>query len=170
MATDFDWAGSAVQLATSGVGTVVGAFLGYRLALSAHVREKRHDFIVEQLRDFYAPMLSLRDEISTTTNQCWDLRHNFFDPDYFYKNVCPLYRKLASIFSEKLWLASPATRRFHPLVMKTVGAFQELIDNDLVDYDHIDPEQRQHFEVLIPFYDHLDQTLDALQRKLLPDD
>lgn len=36
---DVDLIGSVLQVATSGIGTIVGAFLGYRLAISAHVRE-----------------------------------------------------------------------------------------------------------------------------------
>ena len=107
---DVDVAGAVLQVATSGIGTVIGAFLGYRLAISAHVREKRHDFIIEQLRDFYTPMLALRDEISAKTDGCWDIRNDYFHADYWYEHVWPLYRKLTSMFSETLWLASPATR------------------------------------------------------------
>lgn len=166
---EIDLAGAAVGLATSGIGTVIGAFIGYRLAISAHVREKRHDFLVEQLRDFYAPMLALRDDISTTTDSCWDIRNDYFDAEYFYKQVWPLYRKLASTFSEKLWLASPATRAFHRDVTKAINSFSESADNGLIDDGHLDSEIK-HFEALRPFYEHLDVTFDALQRKLLPDE
>lgn len=114
-------------------------------------------------------MLALRDEISMKTDRCWDIRNNYFDPDYWYEHVWPLYRKLASMFSEKLWLASPSTRAFHPTVIKTVTAFTESIDIGLIDDRYMDSEVK-HFDALRPFYDHLEQTLDTLQRKLLPDE
>ena len=167
--TQIDWPATAVQLVTSGIGTVIGAFLGYRLAISAHVREKRHDFIIEQLRDFYAPMLALRDDISRLTDACWDIRNNHFDPNYFYDHVWPLYQKLSSMFSEKLWLASPSTRRFHRDVTRTIAAFCELVDNSLIDERYMNSEV-QRFDALGPFYEHLEDTLNSLQQKLLPDD
>lgn len=102
-------------------GILLGAWIGYRLAISAHVREKRHDFIVEQLRDFYSPMLTLRAEISSATVRCLDLRNDYFDPDQFFKTTWPLYRKMAALFSERLWLASPSTRGFYNEVSNIIG-------------------------------------------------
>jgi len=147
------------------VGTLVGALVGYRLAISAHIREKRHDFIVEQLRDFYAPLLALRDEIASKTDQCWNPLQNYFNADHFHKAVWPLYRQIATLFSSKLWLASPSTRAFHANVIKVIEGFQFGMDNNLIDDRDLDSRISK---ALQPFYDHLSMMLDSLQRKLLP--
>jgi hypothetical protein len=55
------------QILTTFGGTMFGSLVGYKLARLSRVFEKRHDFLLDQLRNFYSPMLVLRADIVLQT-------------------------------------------------------------------------------------------------------
>jgi hypothetical protein len=101
------------QIATATLGSLCGAFLGYKLGVRSHVMQRRHDFIVDQLRDFYSPMLSFAADIEFEVGSCADWHDpSYFDNGRFLAKVWPLYRGMLTHFSTHAWLASPPTRAF----------------------------------------------------------
>jgi hypothetical protein len=159
-----------LSLVGTAVGGVIGSFTGYKLAIRSHRAQKRHEFIVEQLRDFYTPMIALRSEIKFNTDECIDIMNNYLSPDCFFKVVWPLYRKLATHFTTHLWLASPDTRRQHADVLRVVNGYSVQFDNNLIDQDDLISESTALDDRLHSFYEHLDAKLDELQRRLMPNE
>jgi hypothetical protein len=159
----------ALQILATMIGGGFGSLIGYKLAIRSHIVEKRHDFIIEQLRDFYTPMLALHAQIVAKTERCFDVRNdNYLDPDIFHADVWPLYRQLATHFSTNLWLASPDTRKLYDDVIKVVEGFEYDTSNGLLNPDSM--AENVKWLDLDPFYAHLKAKLDELQQKLLPDE
>ena len=191
----------AVSLIGSGsIGGVAGALITAGLTTRREKRQRRHEFIERQLRDFYSPILGLRIEnqaicvsqgkISGTANEAWraecaELRQSAkaeenlerFSAqrgpvfaaitDYNNKQMAQVnanYRRMVAIFRENLWLAKPETRDFFGAVLEysdlserwTAGTIPREV---LVRLEHSE-------RVLIPFFEHVQETHDLLRARL----
>ena len=139
------WGVSIVVPALCGlIGVIVGAYLTTR----REIRQRRHAFLEKQLREFYSPMLGLRNEINIRSElrvkvhdaagSVWashteraqadsmasieaiqslieSLRPEFdklieYDNTQLAETLLPLYRQMAQLFRENLWLADIETR------------------------------------------------------------
>jgi hypothetical protein len=71
---------------------------------------------------------------------------------------------MVDLFRANFWLADPATREFYPEVLEFVDVWERLVDKSLPvevlrRIDHTE-------EKLLPFYKHVADTHDVIQRKL----
>jgi hypothetical protein len=159
-----------LQILTTFGGTLLGGYWGYKLARQARIFEKRHDFVLEQLRGFYSPMLGLRADIDLEITRHVDksLGDGWIPVEDFVQYIWPLYQKLAAHFTANLWLASPDTREFHKALLKLINstAYQLETGEERERYDSEQLANRLQWE-LGAFYEHLDAKLDRLQRKLI---
>ena len=157
-----------IQIVTVVGGSLAGSFVGYKLGRQSHIFEKRHDFLLDQLKGFYSPMLGLRADITLQTFLRSDPHQpGSVDLEDFTRVIWPLYRNFASHFTANLWLASPDTREFHGALLKLLNSIEYQLDEGMI--GDTDDLVGYLYGQLGPFYDHLDTKLDQLQRKLIPD-
>jgi hypothetical protein len=156
------------QLLAPLVGTAGGLYFGHRLALRAHHAEKRHEFIIEQLREFYTPMLTLRFKIKLNTAECTDLMNCRLSSESFLKHVWPLYQEFAAHFTAHLWLATPDTRKQLKSVLEIIDRESFAFEYGLIDFDDLYSESNQLEHRLTPFYEHIEAKFDELQGRLMP--
>ena len=160
-----------LQILTTFGGTLLGGYWGYKLARQGRIFEKRHDFVVDQLRGFYSPMLGLRADIDLqiTVHVDKSLGDGWIPVEKFEQHIWPLYRKLAAHFTANLWLASPDTRRYHNALLGLINAtaYQLQTGEEKRRYDNEQLALSLQWE-LSDFYEHLDTKLDQLQRRLIP--
>jgi hypothetical protein len=87
-----------------------------------------------------------------------------YDNERLHKDLLPAYRKMLDLFRENYWLADPATREFYPEIVEFVDIWERWVDKSLP----VEVLRRVNHseEKLVPFYNHVAETHDAIQRKL----
>jgi hypothetical protein len=84
-----------------------------------------------------------------------------FDNKRLAESLLPAYRKMVTLFREKLWLADAATREYYPELAEFVDVWERWVT------DSLPPEligRMGHTEVrLRPFYEHIEVYHDRLR-------
>src|SRR5579872_2802813 len=76
-------------------------------------RRRKRDFMEKQLREFYAPLLSIRTQVEAFGG--WEE-----GSDLWKSELLPFYSEMLQVFREKFWLAEDSTReRFQKLIAYT---------------------------------------------------
>lgn len=190
------WGLSIGVPAVSGLaGVTIGAWLTGRRERS----QRRLAFVEKQIKDFYSPMLGLRNEIKMrselrvrihdTANTAWkDLcaeKHKIsieavqeltrthgpqftklieYDNKQLQEELLPAYSQMAKLFRENLWLADPDTRTHYQYLIEFVGLWERWLANSIP--GEVIQRLGHSEENLKPFYEHLQQTHDALRCKI----
>lgn len=177
------------------LGVLAGAYLGYFFGARQIRTQKRLESIERQLREFYSPMIGclkkirakseLRFEIEKASNLAWQkickehpkpfLDHEkhfepfrksiLYDNRQLRKELIPLYDKMVSIFTDKLYLAESSTKKWYSELCRFVELWHrwlaESISAEVIQkLDHTE-------ERLKPFYQDLENQLEKLRNKLL---
>jgi hypothetical protein len=126
------------------------------LGMSQRVREAAAKGWVDALAPYGASVPERIESDSQRFSRVWDYENNQLDED-----LLPAYRRILDLFTEKYWLALPATRHFY----ESYYAFVEHWNR--VKKDSLPVEVRlhvpQHVSQLTEFFDHLEATLQHLQ-------
>ena len=87
-----------------------------------------------------------------------------YDNNKFHEELLPAYRKMVEIFRECYWLAEPETRAFYGELLEFVEVWNRWIDKALPAevMKRLDHGENK----LIPFYEHIEKTHDAIRQKL----
>ena len=174
--------------------TLLAGYVGVRWGLKQVRLQKKLDFIQQQLREFYSPLLGyhkeirakgeMRVKISKAASEAWtDLcskgpqspeTHNAeykpygkiieYNSEQLKNEMLPLYRKMLSTFGEKYWLAEPETRKWYSELCDFVELWNRWI-SDTIPADVIKKIDPGE-EKLIPFYQELETRMDVLRKKL----
>lgn len=161
-------------------GALGGALLGAWLTGRQQLLQRRAEFLEHQLRDFYSPLLSLREQISAKTRireKILRVAHNDprvrqeqlvqlvqHDTENFVKELFPDYQKMLSIFRDNFWLAETATRGYFSAVFEFVEIWNRWLAGTLS--SELVPIVGHSEEPLQSFYEHLRRKHDELQTRL----
>lgn len=87
-----------------------------------------------------------------------------YDNNKLHEELLPAYRKMVELFRECYWLAEPETRAFYGDLVEFVEVWNRWIDKALP----VEVLKRlEHGEDrLVPFYEHVEQTHNAIRQKL----
>jgi hypothetical protein len=190
------WGVAIVVPALSGLtGVVIGAGLTAR----REIRQRRHAFRERQLREFYSPMLGLRNEIKMRSElrvkvhdaagSAWvtlaeraqavspeasqrliDSRGPDFDKAIEYDNtkleeaLLPLYRQMAQLFRENLWLAEVETRAHYQKLIEFIDIWDRWIAKSIP--AEVLKSLGHSEKGLHPFYQHLEEKHDQLRAQV----
>jgi hypothetical protein len=162
------------------IAALVGVVLGAWLTARQQKIERRAAFLEHQLRDFYSPLVSLREQISAKYHVREKvLRTATEDPrvksghvdlllqhdvDHFVEELFPYYQNMLRIFRENLWLAQAETRGYFSDLFEFVEIWDRWLKGTLP--TEMVPIIGHSEEPLKPFYDHVRQKHDELQAKL----
>jgi hypothetical protein len=180
-------------LITAVVG-LVGVGLGGLLISWNQRKERRERFVLDQLREFYAPMLGIRErlraknevrlKVSAAANAEWprlmstaresgNLRETRerLSPEFGkiieYENqqlkeeIIPLYRQMMDLFTAKMHLTEPSTRKHFPALVDFVEIWERSLGGALP--REVVPLVGANEETLISFYTDLETNFERLQ-------
>ena len=143
-----------IIFAASGLGA---AFLCAWLFELNDRRRRKRDFMEKQLREFYAPLLSIRTRVEAFGG--WEE-----GSDLWKSELLPFYSEMLQVFREKFWLAEDSTReRFQKLIAYTElweRGLNRRIPVEVIAWFNVRPAE------LVPLYEDLEQTFQNLRSKL----
>jgi hypothetical protein len=174
--------------------TLVAGYLGMIYGLKQLRTQKKLEFIVRQLNEFYSPLLGYRkaiqakieliSKVTDAASEAWKEKSEreptpFLDHEKEYQpfkkiieynneqlkdELLPLYRKILEIFRENYWLAEDETRRWY----SEVSDFVELWDRWITDNipAPVIAKLNHSEERLAPFYTELEERFNILRSKL----
>jgi hypothetical protein len=158
----------------SAASGLVGVFLGGWLSNRREAQNRRKEFVTRQLSELYVPLLALISELRARENMRSGLAEAIEGdlPEYFHtdmdiwrKSILPLYSKLLHIFRDKFWLSEPHTRTYYSALVSFTDAWERT-------FEHSAPGEAirklgAHSQTrLLPFYDHVEHTHEALRRAI----
>lgn len=183
-----------VSAITSIFIALASLYFGYKLALRRFRKECRHDFVKQQIRDLYSPLVSnikrirtssdIRVELSQACNEAWrnicenkpkplQNHDELFKPfkkqieeenKRFPKYLLPIYDKMVEIFTKSYWLAEPTTQQFYQPFCRYVELWHRYIDGGIP--GEVLKEIKIEEKPLEPFYADIEHTLCLLRSEL----
>jgi hypothetical protein len=168
---------AAIVTAIAALGGVV---LGAWLTARQQKTERRAAFLEHQLRDFYAPLVSLheqilakhrmREKVLRTAQEDPRVKSGHVDllmqhdADHFVEELFPDYQSMLRIFRDNLWLSEAETRSYFSALFEFVEIWNRWLKGTL-------PAEMVNIighseEPLQPFYVHLRRKHDELQTRL----
>lgn len=182
------------QPAVSLLIAILGAIVGYKFALRRFRKERRLDFVRDQVTLLYSPLVGcikrirasseLRVELSGACDTAWRricdenakpfLDHEkHFEPfkrqiedenARFPKYLLPLYDQMVDTFTKHYWLAEPSTRVHYKPFCRFVELWHRNLD------DAIPPRVLEELHIeeapLVPFYDDIESHQNRLRDEL----
>ncbi|MDO9533666.1 MAG: hypothetical protein Q7O12_16275 [Deltaproteobacteria bacterium] len=169
-------------------------FIGYKLALRKFRKENRRDFILQQVKQFYSPMVGsikhiranreLRLELSNVSDVAWHkiceenpkpfhshkehfepfMKQIEYDNQQFRDRILPIYEKMVDIFTNNLWLAEESTKIFYNPFRRYVELWQRYLDDAIP--QRVIEELCIEEKYLLPFYEDLEKKLQILRNEL----
>jgi len=193
MLLDSTWPGWGLWQAGISAGAgLIGALIGGYVTAHSQRVERRQGRIQQQLREFYSPLLGMRDEIraksemrtkiSGAANAAWQKQvqiHNRFVPDdvkqrfdkiidynneQLQKDLVPLYHKILELYLNNKWLAEPSTLGFNYELVEFVEFWNRFYASSLP--LEILAELDHTEGKLQPFYKDIQDTFDRLSKEL----
>ena len=157
-----------------------GVLLGAWITGRQQQAQRRADFLEHQLRDFYSPLLSLRDQILAKSQ----LREKILsvarkdsriegdqfarliqhDTDHFVQEIFPDYQTMLTILRNNYWLAKAETRSYFSAFFEFVEIWNRWL-NRTIPAEVVSVVGHSE-ESLQPFYEHLRSEHDELQTRL----
>lgn len=87
-----------------------------------------------------------------------------YDNNQLREELMPLYRKMLDLFTEKYWLADEDTRSYYQEFLEFVEIWERYLE-EAIPGDVI--RKLSHTEEnVLPFYEHVEQKLSALQEEI----
>ena len=87
-----------------------------------------------------------------------------YDNEQLREELMPLYRKMLDLFTEKYWLADEDTRAYYQDFVEFVEIWERYLADAL---PHEVLRKLEHSEEnVLPFYEHVEQKLSALQKDI----
>lgn len=136
-----------------------------RIRAKSEVREKVSSVANEAWKDLCARYMAAKQPMHDHEEQYAPYgRIIDYDNDQLREELIPLYRKMLDVFTEKYWLADEDTRAYYQDFLEFVEIWErylaEALPRDvLVKLGHTE-------ENVLPFYDHVEQKLSALQNEI----
>jgi hypothetical protein len=176
------------------IGIVSTAILTYHFALRKFRKEKRLDFVREQVTQFYSPLVGcirrirasseLRVELSRAASIAWQKiceenprpftdHEKHFEPFKkhiedenvrFPKYLLPLYDEMVDIFTKNFWLAENSTKEYYRELCRYVELWHRHFDDSIP--PRVYEEVKINEQPLLPFYDNLERNLEKLRDEL----
>jgi len=171
-----------------------GLFIGYKLALRKFRKENRRDFVLQQVKQFYSPMVGyikhirgnreLRLELSNFSDVAWHkicdenpkpfhnheehfkpfMKQIEYDNQQFHDSILPIYEKMLDIFTNNLWLAEESTKILYNPFRRYVELWQRYLDDAIP--SRVLEELSIEENCLLPFYEDLEKNLRILRNEL----
>lgn len=152
----------AVSIAIPAIAGLVGVVIGAWLTGRREQRQRRMAFVEKQLKDFYSPMLGLRNEIHMRS----DLRDRIHDAaDVVWKNLCAQAREVSTEApGEPLRSRSPEFTKLieydnKQLQEDLLPAYQQMAKLFRENLWLAEPETTTHYQRLIEFVELWDRWL-----------
>jgi len=162
------WAISIAVPALSGlIGVLVGAWLSGRRERA----QRRHDFIAQQLGEFYSPLLGLRTEIRARSE--FRVRVHG-EADAAWRELCEAARRIS--VDELQRLTNERFQQFEKIIEfdnqrltnELLPAYRKMVSLFRDNLWLAEPETRVHFPRLLEFVDVWDRSIaEALPREVL---
>jgi hypothetical protein len=173
----------------SAAAGLLGVGLGGFLASWNQRKERSERLILDQLREFYAPMLGIRErlsaknkvrlKVSNVAREVWrqtisggipQEEREKFDKIIEYNNRqltevdLPLYRQMVDLFTAEMHLAQPSTRTHFPALVEFVEMWDRSLSGALP--REVVERVGANEDSLIPFYTDLETNFERLQASL----
>lgn len=146
-----------VVAAAALVGVITGAWI-----MSAEKRAKRrNEFLKQQVRDFYSPIMTCREEIRIAQDT---LSENQDRQSFFAKKIMPYYQDMFLCFRDNMWLVEQFMRRYFADIMRFMLLAQRVAEGEGSEEDLHKAYKGE--EVLAEWYNELDSHYSRLQTKL----
>ena len=87
-----------------------------------------------------------------------------YDNVQFKSKILPAYRKLVEIFKNNYYLAEEETKKYFPTLLKFVELWERFLSK--THPREVIKKINSSEKELLPFYQHLEETLEALRKKL----
>lgn len=87
-----------------------------------------------------------------------------YDNNQLREELMPLYRKMLDLFTEKYWLADEDTRAFYDDFLEFVEIWERFLVGALP--GEVIKKLGHGEEDLVPFYEHVERKLSALQEEI----
>jgi len=185
---------SQIDLLAPAVSGLVGVALGGFLTSWNQRKERKERFISDQLREFYGPMLAIREglrarndvrvKVSEAAHQEWprlvkeapdihELRKHRsaeyekiidYENEQLRNETIPLYAQMVKLFTEKMYLAESSTRRHFPALVEFVEMWNRVFQKALP--PEVSERVGPNDISLEVFYRDLETNFERLQRGL----
>ena len=140
---------------------------GYRKRIRAksEVRQKVSSAANEAWKELCAPYTEAKQPMHNHAEQYAPYGKIIeYDNNQLREELMPLYRKILDVFTEKYWLADEDTRAYYQHFLEFVEIWERYLARALP--GEVIQKLGHSEENVLPFYEHVERTLSALQEEV----
>lgn len=136
-----------------------------RIRAKSEVREKVSSAVSEAWKELCAPYTETNQPTHNHAEQYEPYRKIIeYDNNQLSEELMPLYRKILDLFTEKYWLADEDTRAYYQGFLEFVEIWERYLARALP--GDVIQKLGHSEENVLPFYDHVERKLSALQEEV----